>query len=74
MKFDSKHPDKVNPQKLWPDRLMGPHPEVAVSVLIRQSWRTFACIACHQPTSWRVNLGDCHAPACSEECAAQVSS
>lgn len=73
MKFNEKYPDKTNPQKLHPNRLMGPYEELSLTPTLRQSWRTALCIVCQHPTSWRVVVEKVHAPSCSEECAAQIS-
>lgn len=68
MKFDKKYPDKVNAQKLFPDKLMGPHKEIAVTALLTQSWRVYPCAVCRAPTGWRFTIDDLPAAACSEEC------
>lgn len=69
MKFDAKYPDKTNAQKLYPDKLLGPHPEIQVTLLISQSWRVYPCFVCHTLTGWRYEL---MTPCCSDECADQM--
>lgn len=72
MKFNDKFPDKVNPQKVYPERLMGPHPKIEVEPGLIQSWRIYPC-TCGAPTGWRNVLADDFppAPCCSEECRLQ---
>jgi hypothetical protein len=72
MKFNDKFPDKVHPQKVYPERLMGPHPEIEVEPGLIQSWRIYPC-TCGTPTGWRNVLADDFppTPCCSEECQAQ---
>ena len=75
MKFDTKYPDKTNAQKLYPEKLMGPHPSVEVTAEISQSWRIFPCCVCRTPTGWRYSAPNADypsAPACSEECVAEM--
>lgn len=73
MKFNDKFPDKVNPQKVYPERLMGPHPEIEVEPGLIQSWRIYPC-TCGAPTGWRNVLADDFppAPCCSEECMVEL--
>lgn len=68
MKFDKKYPDKTDPRKLWPDKLMGPHREISVTLLITQTWRIYACHVCDALTGWRYETTPC----CSEECCDQM--
>jgi hypothetical protein len=71
MKFDAKYPDKTNAQKLFPEKLIGPHKEVEVTSEITQSWRVYPCGVCRSPTGWRFNAPKADhpaTPACSEEC------
>ena len=68
VKFDEKYPDKKNPQKLWPDRLMGPHPEVWVNDALVQTWRMYPCSICKAYTGWREMSQGVPITLCSEEC------
>lgn len=74
MKFNDKFPDKTNAQKLFPERMMGPHPEVRADEKIVQTWRVYPCSACKTRTSWCFELADdCPPPhCCSEECQAKI--
>jgi hypothetical protein len=70
MKFDEKYPDKVNPQKVYPDKLMGPHKEIWVTESLVQTWRSYPCL-CGTRTGWR-SVGEGYSTAvCSDECLAQ---
>ena len=73
MKLDDRYPDKADPLKLYPANLIGPHPEVAVTPVLRQSWRSYPCIACGTRTGWRLDVGGAYAPVCSDDCAAQAA-
>ena len=70
MKFNDKHPELTNPQRVYPERPMGPHPEIEVEPGVIQSWRIYPCGVCKAPTGWRSVLYDDIPPACccSEEC------
>lgn len=78
MKFDQVYPDIASIRTAYPDKLMGPHPEIRILFgivrglnqwAVTQSWRVFPCLLCRAPTSWRVDLEGCPgSPYCSEEC------
>jgi hypothetical protein len=75
VKFDAKYPDKASAQKLYPEKLMGPHKEVEVTSEVTQSWRVYPCSICGVPTGWRWGLPNADfpaSPACSEECVAEL--
>ena len=72
MKFDEKYPGVTNPQKLFPDKLLGPHREIEVSPELTQSWRVYSCVVCRAPTGWRYTGDGSTAPCCSEECMATM--
>jgi hypothetical protein len=73
MKFDLKYPDKANAQKVYPDKLMGPHEEVWISENFAQTWRMYPCSVCGARTGWREVGADYSVPLCSEECAAEFA-
>lgn len=74
MKFTEKYPDVVDPIKRFPEKMLGPHPEVIVGPGLAQTWRMYPCAACRVVTGFRLELGDDFpmAPCCSEECAGQL--
>lgn len=72
MKFDLKYPDKANAQKVYPDKLMGPHPEIWVTDTFAQTWRMYPCSICGARTGWRTIGEGYSAAVCSDECLAQV--
>lgn len=72
MKFNLKYPDKISASKLFPDKLMGPHPEIHVTDEVTQTWRNFPCAICRAITSWQYFGPDYTVPACSEECVVEL--
>ena len=68
VKFDAKYPDKVNPQKVYPDKLMGPHKEIYVTETLVQTWRMYPCSVCGQRTGWRDISQGVSVCICGEEC------
>lgn len=68
VKFDAKYPDKVNPQKVYPDKLMGPHKEIYVTESLVQTWRMYPCSMCGERTGWRDLSENVSVCVCSEEC------
>lgn len=76
MKLNDKFPEMAKASLLYPDNLMGPHPEPEAVVelegrqfTVKQGWAYFACGVCGQPCSWStVEQGEPPAMICSEEC------
>lgn len=70
MKFDEKYPELVSPLKRFPNKLVGPHPEIEAEPDIVQTWRAYPCAVCRTRTGWRDDSDGCRSPVCSEECVA----
>ncbi len=56
----------------YPDKLMGPFPEVDLGI-VTQTWRLFPCRNCREVTGYRKVVDDAEVSVCSEECLAAVT-
>lgn len=75
--YNDLFPDLSSAQKVYPDRLMGPHNPIYAEPHIMQSWRMSFCTVCKASTTWRyVDPDDpldateirVMAPICGPEC------
>lgn len=73
MKFDLKYPDKVDPKQVYPNKLMGPHPEIWVTENLGQTWYRRPCVVCRTLTGWRTVGEGYSSPICSDECLEQFT-
>lgn len=69
MKFNQKYPEQADAVKVFPEKMIGPHAPLQVTDTLQQSWRSYPCVGCGTPTSWRDLSDGIPTPVCSEECA-----